>query len=505
MTRAQKRKIVIIVVLVVLLALLALYYVYYQNTRKLTFDITPVSSAVIDPPQYLYQFSAVGGQDRLQRPIGVLVDDPEVFVADSIRRKIDVFNESGQHQRSFGGSETITPLYIAKHPKTGELYVSDRRTRSIHIYNRAGKYLRDFDPKLPKEQLPTFESQGIQWAPVAIAFAPDGTMYVTEILKGHRLLIFGPDGKFKKSVGNAGAVTNAKTQPEVFLFPNGVTFYKNKVYVTDSNNRRIQVFDKNGKYERIVVTEGLPRGIAFLKRFPQDEEKTPDRYVTVDTLAHDGTIWATNDEKILNFGQQGVLEGQFNYPNGVSVLNRNNKIFVSDTANGRMQVWGWPEQASPIPIPKVPQRWYLCLLPLLLLPLLLLLRRQKFFSTQDFIDNMIESEELDLLPHRRRKWFVTPELYEHYHDLEHQGIKLAELLHEVEHSESDTKALQDKLEIDFESARILSIAQRMKVFTTEDLELRRLAKLLEVDVIDRVEFLERYAKRTEQTGQAGEE
>lgn len=505
LTRKQKRKIVLLVILVLLLALLAAYYAYYRSTQQLGFDIAGVTGEVIDPPQYLYTFSG-GEEERLQRPIGVYVDGPDVYVVDSARHTIEVFNESGERRRSFGTAETTVPLYIAKNPENGRLYVTDRRARTIHIFETSGAYVGEFDPKLPADQLPTFETQGYQWAPVAIAFGPDGTMYVTEILKGHRLLIFGPDGAFKRSVGNVGMVVEAEAGPELFQFPNGIVVHEEFVYVADSNNRRVQIFDKDGNFERIVVTQGLPRGIDFLARFKTDEEDVADRYVIIDTLAHDGTLWSTKDAKIVNFGERGILEGQFSYPNGVSVMDSNNKIFITDTANGRVQVWGWPTEVSPIPIPRVPAYWRWCFSPLLLLPLLLFLRKKKFFATDDFIETMLSLGELELLPARRRKWFVTEESYERFKGVSQGDVDLGELLHPMEHSESDTRALMDKLEIEFEVARRLAIAQRMHVFVTLDDDLRRLAKVLEIDVVDREEFIERFTNKSKaETPSAGDE
>ena len=45
-----------------------------------------------------------------------------------------------------------------------------------------------------------------------------------------------------------------------------------------------------------------------------------------------------------------------------------------------------------------------------------------------------------------------------------------------------------------DTAIVLAIAQRVKTLCTEAPELRRLAKLLELDVLDRDEYLERFAK-----------
>ncbi len=264
--------------------------------------------------------------------------------------------------------------------------------------------------------------------------------------------------------------------------------------MTDSNNRRVQVFDKDGVFKKIIVTDGLPRGIAFLNRFPFDNAKASDRLVVVDTLAHDGTLWTAKGDKILAFGQQGYSDGEFNYPNGTAIGTRN-KIFIADTSNGRVQVWGWPNQVSPIPIPNAPNNWWLCLTPLLLLPFLLLLRRKKFFVTEDFVLEMVEFEQADLMRGGRRKWLVTENDYEALKDIVQGDVEMATLLHAEPYSESDVRELMDRLEIDEMTAIAMSLAQRAKVFCTLNADYRRLAKVLEVDVVNREEFLRRFVKR----------
>jgi sugar lactone lactonase YvrE len=497
LSRAQKRKIAIIATLVILLMLLSGYYAYFRATHQLGFNLAAPPTDTIQPPQFLYAFA--GKVVRLQRPVGVLVDGATVYVVDSAAHTVFVFDQDGTPKGSFGASQAVVPLYIAKNPKDGDLYVTDRRLRTILKYTTGGKYLGEFNPRLPKSQLPGFKTGGVQWAPVAVAFAPDGTMYATEILNGHRLLIFSPDGVFQKSVGTVGTVNDAKTSPMVFQFPNGVAYHDGLVYVADSNNRRVQVFDKQGNFKQIIVTQGLPRGVDFLGRFPQDTPSTAARFVVVDTLSHDGTIWSTTGNKIVGFGEEGILEGQFSYPNGVSVGPRN-RIFIADTSNGRIQVWGWPNQVSPIPTPTVPRNWWLCLLPLLLLPFLLAYRRKKFFATADFVMALHDAEELDLLTHGRRTWYVTEEDYEQLRSITQGDVDLEKVLEGRPHSESDVKDLADKMEIDEQTAIVLSIAKRIPVLCTENSDYRRLAKVLEIDVVNRAEFLTRFEKRSTTVG-----
>ena len=498
MTKRQKRKIIIIAVLVVLVLLLSLYYLYYRSTHRLDLTLEQTTSDNISAPQFLYSFAGPNN-DRLNRPLGVLVDGQRVYVTDAINHKIYAFNQDGRLQTTFGEKQLVTPLYLAKNPVNGNLYVSDRRKRAVLIFSPNGNYLGEFNPKLPKNQLPKFKTGGVQWQPVAIAFGPDGTFYATEILNGHRLLVFDPSGKFKASVGSAGMVIKADQGPEVFQFPNGVKVHKGLVYVSDSNNRRIQIFDKAGEYQRLLVTAGLPRGFDFLKPFRGQDKNATDKMVVVDTLAHDATIWSAKGDKIVNFGEQGVLDGQFQYPNDTSIA-LNNKIFITDTSNARVQVWGWPTATSPIPLPKPSPWWALCLTPLLLLPLLLFFRKKLFFATPEFVENMLARGQVYQMPHRRRKWIVLQPTYDLFQGMCQDGVELSELLEVTEYSASDAAALKEKYELTDEMATTMAAASRARVVCTEDAEVRRMSKLMELDVVNCEEYLERFGSDKAERG-----
>jgi sugar lactone lactonase YvrE/predicted nucleic acid-binding protein len=420
-----------------------------------------------------------------------LVDEGDVFVTDSVNAKVYHFNLDGDLLSTFGEGILVVPLYLAKSPTDGNLYIVDRRTRKVQIFTTEGEYIEEFDPDLPDDELADFETGNVQWAPVAVTFAPDGSMFVTEILNGHRVLKFAPDGTFEKSAGDAAFVTVADTAQGFFQFPNSVKVRGEELWIADSNNRRIQVYDLDLEPVRLVPTEGLPRGMDWLAPSDPDTD-TPDKLVVVDTLAHDGTVWEASGERLISFGENGVLDGQFAYPNDISVSARQ-LLFITDTANGRIQVWGWPSELAPPFIPTTAQQWGWCLSPLLLLPLLLLTRKRKFFATLDFVEGMLLAELVYTMPARRRRWGVSPEDYELLKDRVQEDIRLVDLLHAEEHSESDVKALMERLELDHPTAVTLAIAQRSYVFCTEDENLRRLAKVLELDVVNREEYLERFA------------
>ena len=491
MTKRQKRQIIIAVSLLLVLLLLGTWFYFYKQTKRLGFELVDSSTGAIPMPEFLFSFNGEGG-DRLQRPIGVLVDDGTVYVSDSVRSRIFTFDEEGDFTGSFGASETVNPLYLAKNPKNGNIYVTDRRRYAVLQFTPEGEFVGEFDPKLPESELPEFDTRGVQWQPVAIGFADDGSMFITEILKGHRLLVFDPEGRFVRSTGDVGLVDDPAEAPEVFQFPNGIVVIDDEVYVADSNNQRVKVYSKDGVYKRMIVTMGLPRGLAPLDRFPGEDEEAPTRFVQTDTLAHDATIWTSEGDRVLSFGERGVMNGQFSYP-GAAALGTRNRIFIADTSNGRVQAWGWPLQAAGLPPIDKTTAWW-CLSPLLLLPLLLL-RRRKFFATADFIEAIDRRDRIQALPARRRLWISTEGGYEAISAMDAGGVDLSKLFTPHEHSPSDVKALMDRYEFDEETAITLSVAARARIVCLEDEQLRRMAKMMELDVMNAEEFLARFAKR----------
>lgn len=492
MTRKSRKRLIAIIVLLLLLALLGAWYANFRATRSLLAGLAPVGAEII-PPTYLYSFSGDPEGEHLAQPIGVLVVDDVVHVTDGQQSRVFRFSIDGQLLGTYGLENLQTPLFMAQNPLDGNIYVSDRRTRKMEIFTPEGEWIRTFEPNLPEEERPDF-TELAEWAPVAFDFGEDGSLYVVEILKGHRVLKFDPDGKFVKSAGTAALAARADQGELAFQFPNDVTVHNNEVWVTDSNNRRIQVLDEDLEFIEFFVTQGLPRGAEFTSRF-RSFETTATPLITVDTLGHDGSMWEEDRaERIANFGQQGILEGQFLYPTSLDI-GPNNLIFITDTQNARVQVWGWPSELSPLPpLPPI-QKWGWCLTPLLLLPLLLLRRKKRFMVTTDFVHEMLANEEFHVMPHRRRRWIAVPEDYELLKDLAQDEVRMEDLLEAVDFSESDAQSLVERLEIEYEVAKRLALAQRAHFVCTEDVEFRRLSKLLELDVMNRVEFLDRFTKR----------
>jgi DNA-binding beta-propeller fold protein YncE len=79
--------------------------------------------------------------------------------------------------------------------------------------------------------------------PTDVGFAPNGDFYVTDGYASARVMKFSHDGKYLLEWGSRG------NGPGQFELPHNVVVDKqSRVYVTDRENRRIEVFDPNGKF-----------------------------------------------------------------------------------------------------------------------------------------------------------------------------------------------------------------------------------------------------------------
>ena len=319
----RKRKITLLLILLLIFAAL---FAWYLLNRKPLSELPGLSSTTLPH----YEFSIYGSA----RPLGVASspDGDRIYVtASDGDRLVRAYDRAGKQTAilkppsSTGPSHT--PIYVAINPTTQDVYVSDRIAASIYIYDAKGKYLRTFAPK---------GSLG-KFTPLALAFAPDGTLYASDIHDGtaktHRVVSFAPDGTLQRSLGKPGQLN----------FPNGIAVDSHgNIEVADSGNGRLAIFNVAGTMLTTIsagVGEGdlgLPKGAAIDDAGRLFVADTTDHMVRVYTVGATGTVPAY----IGSFGGEGQLDAKFEYPNGVATDKRAH-IYVTDRENNRVQVWGY--------------------------------------------------------------------------------------------------------------------------------------------------------------------
>lgn len=270
----------------------------------------------------------------VQAPMGVAVspDGDRVYVTESEGpRLVRVFDSSGDKIGALkpAGAKGAwrLPVYVAVDPNTEDVYVSDRLREEVEVYSPEGKYLRAFKPSGPL-------GEGAN--PLGVAFDEEGHLYMTDVRGGkkdQRVLVFNADSENPlRRIGKPGD----------FWFPNGIAVDGDgNVYVADSDNGRLQIFDSEGKLASSIARGvgegdlGLPRGVAL----------DGDHLFVVDTTAHTVKVYdRPGDVKevpryLASFGVEGIGDDQFQYPNGIAV--GGGKIYVTDRENDRVQVWSY--------------------------------------------------------------------------------------------------------------------------------------------------------------------
>ncbi len=167
--------------------------------------------------------------------------------------------------------------------------------------------------------------------PTFLAFLPDSTMFVADGYNGNRVVKFDKNGKFVLAWGEKGAPGGNERRPGYFNTVHGITAdpVSRRVYVSDRSNRRMQVFDENGKF----VDQwdfSRPSNTQFLM-IPADRslwaiEDTTSKVVKYDLEGHYLYSWGTLND----------FPGSFLNPHGFSVDQEQN-LYVAEVGNGRVQ------------------------------------------------------------------------------------------------------------------------------------------------------------------------
>ena len=198
-----------------------------------------------------YQYE-VTGTDWGNLPTGWGYDSEATAVAVDARdnlyvfsrgeRQVMVLDPKGDVLRTWGEERMFNNPHGALVGPDGSVYVVDKGEHVVQKFTPEGQLLMTIGAR--GRPSPPMSGEPFS-APTHVALDPGtGDLYVSDGYSNARVHKYSPDGKHLLSWGESG------TDPGQFnLVHNIATDRDGWVYVADRQNKRIQIFDSNGKYE----------------------------------------------------------------------------------------------------------------------------------------------------------------------------------------------------------------------------------------------------------------
>jgi len=284
--------------------------------------------------------SAGSAPGQLLSPRGIKIGpDGFVYVADAGNHRIQKFTASGQFVTAWGRESTIDtemgipqgffdPWDVAIAPD-GTIYVADTWNHRIQRLDGAGNLINawgllgEYGPGDPA-------GESAFYGPRGVAVGPNGQVYVADT-GNKRIQVFEPEGGFAFQWGGGGVAQDYLDEPV------GIAFGPDSaVYVADTWNRRVQVFDKNGDFLQQWPVAGWDVGHAEEKPYLAVDS---EGYVYVTDPAHYRVlVFDHMGNYVLSFGQYGFDERSFVLPMGIAV-GEDDSIYVTDAQGNRVLVF----------------------------------------------------------------------------------------------------------------------------------------------------------------------
>jgi DNA-binding beta-propeller fold protein YncE len=204
---------------------------------------------------FIRQFGKEGtAEGEFNRPWNIFFSEDELYVAGYENNRIEVFDPDGTFKRSFGkygtgDGELDGPTAITQ-DANGNIIVTDFYNHRVTRHKTDGTFISAWNKAdYAGSRVGQFKY------PLDITSSPDGELIYVLDSANERVKVFGADGEYKFRWGGPFAYNSLIIWFHWFPFDGWfsdpkaiVTDDEGNVYVGDSGNKRVQVFDRNGNH-----------------------------------------------------------------------------------------------------------------------------------------------------------------------------------------------------------------------------------------------------------------
>ena len=319
--RRKRRDLILLILLFLAVVAVSVSLFFYATCRRTESLVTAPAGVAV--PHFVFSI------DDIAEPVAVAASPrgDRIFVAEGAGdRRILVFDRSGKPLGSIA-IPLKSPLQATSPDALtfgtdNRLCVIDSFQHEVLIYTLDGELVGTFLP----DNNPDFK-----WFPTSLAMDKAGNIYVTDQTEHHhQVMVFDPAGKLVLKFGISGSGEG------MFLFPSDIVVdSQGWIFVADSANSRIQVFDSKGKFLNVIYGTdlSLPRSLIM---------DSDGRLHVLDSLGHSvAAITLGNPVRIqYRYGALGQGAGQFYFPSDLA-NDETGRIYIADRFNNRVQVWSF--------------------------------------------------------------------------------------------------------------------------------------------------------------------
>src|SRR5262245_40058802 len=151
------------------------------------------------------------------------------------------FTRDGKFAKAFGDDGLFQNAHSVTIDSQGFLWVTDANAHLVQKFSPDGRLLMTLGKKGVAGDN---AARDLFNQPNHVAIAPNGDIYVSDGYQNSRVVHFSGNGQFVRIIGGVKG-----SQPGQLQLPHGVALdSKGRILVNDSDNQRVSIFDKAGKF-----------------------------------------------------------------------------------------------------------------------------------------------------------------------------------------------------------------------------------------------------------------